>query len=202
MTIPKPVKRVGQFVRHLDRYVLRRVFGFDLWHVNRLRDRPYAMAVIAYLNGLPESRRGTIVEIGCGMGDIIRRVRFRERLGLDADPSVLSAARFLAHLRFASHLRFEAHRFPRDPLAGRFDAVIMVNWPHMVDADTLQPALFACVRDHLTPGGVLIVDTVQDRTYRYNHSIDRLAPGGSVVTKLGEFDRQRELWAIAGQSDR
>ena len=56
-------KRAGQFVRHLDRHLLRRLYGFDPWHVNRLRDRPYALAVIAFLNGLPEPRRGSVVEI-------------------------------------------------------------------------------------------------------------------------------------------
>jgi SAM-dependent methyltransferase len=195
MTLPVWTRRVAQFVRHLDRYVLRAVFGFDLWHVNRLSDRPYARAIVSYLNGLPEERRGAVVEIGCGLGDIIRRLRFRQRIGLDAERGAIRAARLLVRGSFASGLHFAELRFPHT-LDGRFDAIIMVNWPHLVDESTLQPPLDAYVREHLKPSGVLIIDTVQDRAYTFNHSITRLAPEGSTVTKLGDFARQREVWVI------
>lgn len=187
-------KRAAQFVRHLDRYLLKWIFGFDLWHVNRLGDRPYALRVIAYLNDLPEDRRGRVVEIGCGLGDILRRLQFRERLGLDADRAVLRAARLLAGSSRTGP-RFTDFTFPH-PLDGRYDAIIMVNWPHLVDEERLRPQLAEYVHAHLAPKGVLIVDTVQDPAYTHHHHIDRLAPAGSAVTKLGDFERRRELWAI------
>jgi SAM-dependent methyltransferase len=195
MSVATQARRHAQFVRHLDRHLLRRLFGFDVWHVNRLGDRPYALSVVAYLNGLPDTQRGRVVEIGCGLGDILRRLRFRERLGLDADRAVVRAARLLACLSLHGRARFAEFTFPH-PLDGRHDAIIMVNWPHLVDEEQLRPQLAAYVREHLTPAGVLIIDTVQDRAYTFNHRIERLAPGGSSVVKLGDFARQRELWAI------
>ena len=190
------VKRAGQFVRHLDRYLLRQAFGFDIWHVNRLSDRSYAQAVISFLNALPATRRGSVVDIGCGLGDIIRRLRFRHRLGLDADRSVLRAARLLANARLLTGLRFDEFLFPRDRLSGRFDAIIMVNWPHLFDSETLRCWTTDCLRDHLTPEGIFVIDTVADPAYRFHHSILDLAPAGSRVATLGDFARQRQLWAI------
>jgi SAM-dependent methyltransferase len=195
MSAVAQAKRAAQSVRHLDRYMLRWVFGFDLWHVNRIGDRPYALRVISYLNGLPSDRRGRVVEIGCGLGDILRRLRFRERLGLDADPAVLRAARVLAGVS-RDRPRFASFSFP-NRLDRRYDAIVMVNWPHLVEEDQLRPHLAAYVGDNLSPDGVLILDTVQDPAYTHRHHIGRLAPDGSRVTRLGEFERQRELWAIA-----
>jgi SAM-dependent methyltransferase len=198
MSAVTQAKRVGQFVRHLDRHLLRGIVGFDIWHVNRLGDRPYALQVLAYLNGLPEARRGRVVEIGCGLGDILRRLHFRERLGLDADSAVLRAARVLAGVS-RHRPRFARFTFP-GPLNGRYDAIVMVNWPHLVSEEGLRSHLAAYVHDHLSPAGVLVIDTVQDPAYTYHHQIDRLAPAGSSVAKLGDFDRQRELWAIRAGS--
>lgn len=195
MTAVNVVKRAGQFVRHLDRYLLRWVFGFDRWHVNRLRDRPYAMRVIAFLNGLPDGLRGRVAEVGCGLGDILRRLAFRERVGLDAERSVIRAARLIARLSGHGHIRFAVFTFP-GPLEGRYDAIVLVNWPHLVDEATLRPQIGLYIRDHLAPGGVLIIDTVQDHAYTFNHSIVRLLPDTSRVEKLGDFERGRELWAV------
>src|SRR5882672_11472339 len=80
----------------LLRYVLYLYFRFSRWHIISLRERPYARAIIDYLNSRPPEQRGKALEIGCGLGDIIRRVDFENRVGLDADNSVLRAARFLS----------------------------------------------------------------------------------------------------------
>jgi O-antigen/teichoic acid export membrane protein/SAM-dependent methyltransferase len=191
------VRRAGQFVRHLDRYALKWIFGFDVWHVNRLADRPYARAVIEHLNGWPDTRRGRVAEIGCGLGDIIRRLQFRDRIGLDASPAVVRAASLLALPQRASGLRIRVFSFPSDTLPGRFDAILMVNWPHECEAAAVRGAVAAFLRDHLNPGGAVVIDTVQDQAYRYNHRIDDLTPDGCVASKIGEFARQREVWEIS-----
>ena len=192
-------KRAGQFVRHLDRYVLKWTFGFDIWHVNRLADRPYARALIAHLNGRPASERGRVVEIGCGLGDIIRRLKYRERLGLDADAAVVRATTLLTMPQRLAGLRIRRFMFPADSLVGRYDAIVMVNWPHQFEAPIVRQAVADYVRDHLQPGGALFIDTVQDPAYRYNHRIEDVTPDGCLATKIGEFARRREVWTISAR---
>ena len=117
---------------------MRWIFGFDSWHLSRLSERPYALAIIAFLNSRPEAKRQSVVEIGCGLGDILRHLHFRRRLGLDRDPRVLAAARILAIAHRVSDLRLEQFDAPHATLSGTFDAIVMVNWIHQIEPERLQ----------------------------------------------------------------
>lgn len=53
---------------------LQRIFGFAPWHVDPYDYRPYAKWMVEKLSRMLEDGRcgdGEIVEIGCGLGDII-----------------------------------------------------------------------------------------------------------------------------------
>jgi SAM-dependent methyltransferase len=108
-------------------------------------DRLYAQAVVRRLNALPEDRRGRVVEIGCGLGDIIRPLPFRERLGLDSDPAVVRAGRLLTSGQRLAGLSIPEFVCPRDRLPGTFDVIVMVNWPSELDAETARTAIGAYV---------------------------------------------------------
>jgi hypothetical protein len=73
----------------------------------------------------------------------------------------------------------------------------MVNGPSELDAETARTAIGTSVGQHLNPGGIVVVDTVQDPAYRYNHRIEDLTPEGCTATTWGSFPRRRELWQIA-----
>src|SRR5262245_28730167 len=113
----------------LKRTLLQRVYGFDRWHVGHA-DETYVADIVHHLNTWPESRRTGVLEIGCGLGDILRRLRFTNRVGLDHDAHVIAAARMLARLRGGPAPRFDAFEFPRDAVTGTFDAIVLVNWIH------------------------------------------------------------------------
>ena len=68
--------RVGRTLQRLERNLLQRLYGFDRWHVGHGGER-YAADIVSRLNGRPEADRESVVEIGCGLGDILRRLRFR-----------------------------------------------------------------------------------------------------------------------------
>lgn len=56
--------------------LLYKIFNFDEWHVSVIGERPYAMEVVKYINRFlrenTEYKRGRkVVEIGCGLGDIV-----------------------------------------------------------------------------------------------------------------------------------
>jgi hypothetical protein len=43
----------------------------------------------------------------------------------------------------------------------------------------------------------IIIDTVQDEEYQFNHDIKFLTSGLSCsIEKIGDYERKRELWAI------
>jgi hypothetical protein len=51
--------------------------------------------------------------------------------------------------------------------------------------------------DHLQPRGEIIIDTVQDKAYEFNHKINFLTNGlNCSLLRIGEYPNQREIWAI------
>lgn len=189
---------IGKAVRlatRANRQLLRLVYGFDAWHVGHAGE-PYGAEIVGRLNAWPVADRQAAVEIGCGCGDIVRRLRFRSRLGLDRDPRVLAAARLLARGQLGGGPRFDLFDCPTTPLLGEFNAIIMVNWIHEIAPDRLQTAIHEYFADHLKGGGGLVLDTVQDPAYTYNHDVHTLAPSGAVVDHLGRYARSRDVWML------
>lgn len=187
--------RIGRTVRRLERGLLQRVYGFDRWHVGHAGEQ-YAADIVEYLNAWPDANREAVVEIGCGLGDILRHLRFHTRVGLDRDAGAIAAARFLARFQAGEPPRFEVFEFPRGQLTGVYNAMIMVNWIHQVDPDVLRRAAHAYAAQHLRPGGALVLDTVDDSAYEHSHDIRSLAPPGAAIEQLGEYPRGRRVWVV------
>lgn len=145
---------------------LRRVFGFDAWHVYASYScRPYKRRVVELVNSL---QPGTVVEVGCGLGDILRRVHAAERFGFDVDSAVIRAARFL-HPRAARWIHGDATAIagtvPGDRPIG---CLIMVNWIHNLSPEQLA----ACILPLLPRIRYLICDAIDPEgpaSYRFKH---------------------------------
>jgi len=184
--------RFGRFWRHC----LCLFFRFDCWHISSLRQRPYARDIIDYLNALPPERRTNALEIGCGLGDIIRNIDFKERAGLDADDRVLGAASFLSWFK-GRKTSFISFIFPDSSLSGRYDVIIMVNWVHHVRPDVLKQKIEDYARNNLTKGAMIVIDTVHDREYKYNHDITALTADFECrIFTLGPYESGREVHVI------
>jgi len=185
--------RLARRVVRSQRAVLQRIYGFDRWHVGHSGE-PYVQDIVDALNRWPEPSRDAVVEIGCGLGDIVRRLRFRRRVGLDRDSGALAAARFLSRFSTVAPPVFEPFEFPGSPLHGVYNAIIMVNWIHQVDPETLAGALREYAAHHLRPGGAVVLDTVDDAAYEHNHDVAALAWPGASIAELGRYARGRHVW--------
>lgn len=189
--------KIRNRILRMGRTVLCRAFRFDPWHISPLTERPYARDIITYLNRRRDHETQCLVEIGCGLGDMIRRVRFGTRWGLDADARVLKAARFLSRFGRNRSIRWHKFIFPQTPLSGRYDVIILVNWIHNVPPEVLKAQLAVYFDRHLKAGGEVLIDTVQDKAYKYNHSVHELTAGlDCEILRIGEYERQREIFAV------
>jgi 2-polyprenyl-3-methyl-5-hydroxy-6-metoxy-1,4-benzoquinol methylase len=187
---------IDKLIAKVQRKILQLVYGFDKWHISPLSERPYAKDAIVYSNNRKE--RNNFVEIGCGLGDIIRNVDYINRTGLDNDRKVLKAAAALpSKTRHGKKVNFSVFDFPESSLHGRFDVITMVNWIHHIEPVVLKKNIEQYFRDNLVAGGEILIDTVQDKAYRYNHNIEFLTAGVQcTVFRIGEYARQREVFAI------
>jgi len=66
----------------LFRLMLRFFFQFEKWHVFTLTERKYARDIIKYCDSI--ENRNSVVEIGCGLGDILRKLKYALDMGLIA----------------------------------------------------------------------------------------------------------------------
>jgi SAM-dependent methyltransferase len=182
------------------RRALRSFYGFEPWHDSPPADKPYAADIIAFLNARPAEKRGAAAEIGCGLGDILRGLKYAERHGFDSEERVLKGARLLARLFSPGSVRFSAFTFPGTRLEGRYDAIIMVNWIHHVPPATLKAGVRTYFSENLAPGGVIVLDTVGDEEYEFNHAIGDLAEGlDCSVVKVGDYARRRSVFAVTAR---
>ena len=174
---------------------LRFIFGFDRWHVFTLTERVYAQDIISFCNN--RATRFCFAEIGCGLGDIIRNVHFVNRFGYDMDAKVLKAAAFINTITAGRKIHFSSFTFPESILLEKYDVIVMVNWIHHIAPAILRKKIEDYVDESLNNEGCLILDTVQDKDYEFNHDIKFLSTSGKfVVTRLGAYERQREIWVL------
>lgn len=152
--------------------VLQRVFQFDAWHSSSPYScRPYKRVVVGIVNSL---RPNSVVEVGCGLGEILSRTCARQRFGFDSDAAVVRAARFL-HPRGTKWLAADASAVPELlPRGQGIDCLIMINWIH-----NLRPERLAeCVLPLLPRVRYLLLDAIDHDappSYRFRHDFGFLA---------------------------
>ena len=194
--LKKFIRKALALLRRFFRFLLYLFFRFDKWHLNTLYEKKYAEDINRYLNSKPNANKNTTIEIGCGLGDIIRNLNCIHKTGYDIDVNVLKAARFLSRITFKK-ADFKWFKFPESTLDEKVDVIILVNWIHHIEAPTLKSNLEKYFKLNLNKEGCIILDTVQDKEYRFNHNINYLAKDlDATLTKLGDYERQRQVWAI------
>ena len=151
---------------------LRRVLGFDAWHASAPYScRPYKRLIVKMADSVTPS---VVVEVGCGLGDIVSRVKARERFGFDTDTAVVTAARCL-HPLSTRWIHGDTASVARViPAQHRIDCLIMVNWIHNLSPEQLA----ACVLPLLPRVGFLILDALDadaPASYCFRHDFGFLA---------------------------
>ena len=84
---------VKGLVQNAQYRLLTKEFGLPRWHMQSpFHWSPYKPLVVSIASRDP---RQTLVEIGCGLGEIVARIDAAKKIGLDSDARALNAARKL-----------------------------------------------------------------------------------------------------------
>ena len=164
------------YFKKLFRIVLMLFFRFDWWHTSPIDNRKYARDIISELNR--RVSRGSLIEIGCGLGDILAKANYNRKYFYDVCPKVLNAAKFEQNFSRSSSINsFKTFNFLTDAveISLKFDAIVLVNWIHGYDSETLKSRLTKIVNNNLNKKGLIVFDIIDNNTsYKFNHSVNDL----------------------------
>ncbi len=193
MKIVRKIKEVGVKnivvggIKRLGYMRLIKKYHFDTWHLVPYEWREYAQACVKYINS---RGGGTIVDIGCGLGGMLRHVQADRKVGLDLHEEVIMAARELGD----SGIEFRTGSF--DDLVGEtVDYLITLNFMHGGTEPTwVRPYHMAAERNDIRH---FIVDTVPENGESHFLDWGKILPDiYGRVERLGPFfgGRYVEIW--------
>lgn len=153
------------FLERLRLKVIHKKFRFDSWHYdNGWHCRPYKHVAVDVANSIDID---TVVEVGCGLGDIISRIDAKHCFGYDLDASVIAAARQSSGRKVVFHIgSFDSIAIEK------MDLLIMINWIHNMPPEKLAAVLNMA----LSRTKFLLLDHIHSRAtgYKFSHNFQEL----------------------------
>jgi hypothetical protein len=112
------------WLRTLPTRLLYFVFHFDKWHIYGSTKPEYVKQISNFINSQKYIEIFTLVEIGCGLGNILKSVHCANRIGFDNDLAVIKAARFI-HAR--KKIVFKFGSFSEAKKIDDIDMMVAIN---------------------------------------------------------------------------
>jgi SAM-dependent methyltransferase len=175
---------------------LQKKYGFNAWHSSSpMSCRPYKYKVA---NEIIKLSPTSVVEIGCGLGDIgyLLNKQNIQYLGIDIDLSVINAAKVLNNN--TNKIKFECGDI--NLLKGKhketYDILLMLNWPH--EYQTKEIAMMVNEIEELKIKYIFIdsYKINKDNMARFEHTAERLMQCGinyESLYKFNDIDEVRDL---------
>ncbi|MFK7696940.1 class I SAM-dependent methyltransferase [Paenibacillus sp. HJGM_3] len=155
---------------------LRKKYNFEEWHTSPKEFRPYTLDLIKYIND--RISMGTVVvEIGCGLGEIISNIRCNARYGLDISPRVIQAAIKMDQSNKNPKVVYRLGTF-EDIQNLDIEYLIAVNFTQSIDSQSLRDS-FAKICNNNNINNI-IVDDVPN--YKFIHDFDTILPSTFKLT--------------------
>ena len=155
-------KRMGKLKELYFKYLQCR-YRFSEWHITPINFRPYAIGILEYLNKQPKKK---VVEIGCGLGEIVGNLSGCERVGLDLDAGVIKAAG-----RLYRNTNFVVGTF-ENVKNQKIDYLITVNFIHGIPSEELKEKYrYLCMNNDIKH---IILDITDSPNYQYIHDVHYL----------------------------
>jgi len=191
--------RFACFFSRVKLFLYWTLYRFDFWHVMSSYDcKPYKQQVVGILNQYDIK---SVVEIGCGLGDIVSRVSAPSKFGIDREVSAVAVAK-----KIDQSTRYIVASLDQveDSLnyVDQVDCFMLINFTHNIETDLLVKEL-----KHLLTRfrpRYIFVDIIKHdfRGYRYHHKVmdfNKLQP--SSINSFDSVDRVRSFLLLSFDGD-
>jgi SAM-dependent methyltransferase len=118
----------------------------------------------------------SIVEVGCGFGEILEHSDARLKVGYDLDDQVIKAAR-----KISKNIIFKKGSLD-DIEEDSFDCLLLFNWIHNLSEIELEKSL----NKYYSKLNFLVLDQIQKDTkgYLYHHTFDFLNSNFNLIDTI------------------
>lgn len=146
---------------------LQKKYQFYEWNTSPFELREYVQVAAEYINRIKPK---TVIDIGCGLGELLRHIRAEHKVGLDLDENNIKTAKILDR---SGKIRFITGSF--EQIKGeKIDVLVTLNFMHGLSEDKWIPIY----RNFLKSNDVerLIVDTLPQGNGNYHLDFTRILP--------------------------
>jgi SAM-dependent methyltransferase len=164
---------------------MQKKYGFEKWHIIPSQFRDYFPTAIEMINKF--GPQDTVVELGCGFGEILAISIADRKIGIDIDEKIIAAAKlniFCKGVEFYTKFD-EVH--DKD-----IRCLTILNFLHTINPVNSQKIINEMIL-HFNPKTVLL-DVVEGEGYKYHHNRNSLLPESYQIDQIrSEFKGSRTL---------
>lgn len=166
--------------------LLQYCFKFSKWHIMPINRRPYALEIYRtlshYINKPGIFHNALIIEVGCGLGDIIGSLTWDYgKIGFDLSANVLKAARLIHPTVVFRKGTFNNIHY------GNVSCLIMINFIHAISYEDLKKYIDEVLDKNKVE--MFVLDTFRNNAgteYTYSHDGNFLFDGKYKLYKRSQ----------------
>jgi len=158
-------------LKYCRNWLLKKIFDFHPWHVSAFESRPYCADLVSYINDFVIDD-SCVVEIGCGLGETLSKVKSKKKTGFDISTEVIKAANFL---NYFNNTQFHVGSF-ESIQDMQIDYLIAVNFLHDFEPHQVKRWFEKLILNNRISH--LVVDELTDKNYFCLHDWEELLPSG------------------------
>ena len=120
--------------------LLKPIFGFEEWHrSNPYHFRPYKRYVVDLINELNPK---TTIEVGCGLGEMLEKVKSENKIGIDPSQKVIKANKYIYPFSNTRWIVGDINTII-DIDIKNIDVIFMIGWLHIIKPEELEKLLMS-----------------------------------------------------------
>ena len=175
----KKIKKLGFnlipcLIQRINYSLLRLVFHFERWHAKSPYScHQYKKKCVEVVKEVVSPL--SVIEIGCGLGEILCRIPAPSRIGIDVDHRVINAANYIA--RNQSNIQFYTGTFAQveEVATGKLDLLIMINFVHLIEPDELK-LILERLFFKVDIRWLLVDEIIEKDNHRIKHRFSKILP--------------------------
>lgn len=136
--IIKIIRKIKQLLKFINikffyYFFLTKKNKVNNWHLyNNISNRPYKKEIISFCN---QKKFETVLDFGCGFGDIIKEINSNKKYAYDSDPNIIKISKQLFNFSNINFLlKEDLGLFKKD----EFDCVLFINFLHDYDVEKVK----------------------------------------------------------------